>query len=42
MREFKKVLDSVFHAVDSGFSVSGTWILDSNDSWDSGILELYS
>ena len=42
MREFKKVLDSVFHAVDSGFSVSGTWIPDSNDSWDSGILELYS
>ena len=31
MREFKKVLDSVFHAVDSGFFVSGTWIPDSND-----------
>ena len=28
--EFKTVLDSKFHAVDSGFFVSGTLILDCN------------
>ena len=28
--EFKTVLDSKFHAVDSGFFVSGTWIPDCN------------
>jgi len=27
--QFKTVLDSGFHAMDSGFFVSGTWILDS-------------
>ena len=32
VRESNRVLDSGFHAVDSGFFVSGTWILirDSN------------
>ena len=29
-RESKKVLDSGFHTVDSGFFVSGTWIPDTN------------
>ena len=49
IRESKTVLDSGFHAVDSGFQVpmlrvfvSGTWIPHSNLKWDSGSLELYS
>ena len=29
VRESKTVLDSRFHAMDSGFFVSGTWIPDS-------------
>ena len=43
-RGFKTVLDSRFHAVDSGFQVlnSGTWIPGSNRSWDSGSHELHS
>ena len=28
-REFKTILDSEFHAIDSGFKVLGTWDLDS-------------
>ena len=42
VRESKTVLDSGFHAVDSRFFVSGTWVLDSNRQWDSGFLQLYS
>ena len=42
VREFKTVLNSGFYAVDSWFFVSGTWIPDSNNKWDSGFLELYS
>ena len=34
--------DSESHAVDFGFHVSATWILDSNREWDSEFLELYS
>ena len=45
--ESKTVLDSGFHAVDSGFRIPGTWILDSMSvkfgfpipvvtEWDSG------
>ena len=45
--ESKSVLDSGFHAVDSGFQVldffvSKIWILDSSRWWDSGFFELYS
>ena len=46
VRESKTVLDSGFHTVDSRYwitvSVSGTWNLDSNCSWDLGFIELYS
>ena len=43
----KTILDSGFHAVDSGFQVldffvSKIWILDSSRWWDSGFFELYS
>ena len=41
-RKSKTVLDSGFHAVNSGSFVSTTWIPDSNRQWDSGFLELYS
>ena len=43
VRESKAALDSGFHALDSGFQnwilefVSGTWILDSNLYWNSGL-----
>ena len=47
-KHLKTVLDSGFNAVDSrfqvldsGFFVSGTWILDSKLDWDSGFLGLY-
>ena len=46
VRESKTVLDSGFHAMDSGlqvlysgFFISGTWILHSNRQWDSGFLD---
>ena len=41
-RKSKTVLDSGFHAVDSGSFVSTTWIPDSNRQWDFRFLELYS
>ena len=41
VRESKTVLHTGFYSVDSGFFVSGTWILDSN-SIVSGILESMS
>ena len=34
--------DSSLQVLDSEFFVSGTWNLDSNVQWDSGLLELYS
>ena len=47
VRESKTVsrihfVNSGFQVLDSGLSVSGTWIPDSNRLWDSGFLELYS
>ena len=42
VRKTKRVLDSGFHSLDSGFFASGTWIQDSNRSRDSGFLELNS
>ena len=53
LRESRTVLDSGLHALDSGFRILGTWILDSLSvkfgfpipivtEWDSGFLELYS
>ena len=44
VRESKTFLYSGFHAADSRYWIpvfdSGTWILDSNRYWDSGLLEL--
>ena len=46
VRESKTLLYSGFHAADSRYCIpvfdSGTWILDSNRYWDSGLLELFS
>ena len=49
VRESNTVLNSRFHAVNSGFQVldfgffvSGTWISDSIREWNSGFLGLYS
>ena len=43
VREFDKtVLECGVEVLDSGFFVSGTWILDCNRQWDSGFVELYS
>ena len=44
VRETKTVLDSGFHAVDSGFQISCQWTLDSgfHRKWDSGFIELNS
>ena len=40
----KTVLDSGFHAVDSGFQISCQWTLDSgfHHKWDSGFIGLNS
>ena len=44
VRETKTVLDSGFHAVDSGFQISCQWTLDSgfHRKWDSGFIGLNS